>query len=88
MTKVTLAGTEFRVDSASNIVTDTETLEFRLPADDEGELVIVVVQYGDYGSPEVSIAVFRELSLNIVEAVIKYARKRFGIFIDAGGVSQ
>ena len=79
MTKLTLAGIEFRVDSASNIESDSESLEFRLPSDDRGELVINVVQIGEYGSPDVSIAVFRELPLDVVEAVIGYARKRFGL---------
>ncbi|MDA3626903.1 hypothetical protein OU415_15770 [Saccharopolyspora sp. WRP15-2] len=79
MTQVWLAGNNYDVVSASDVAADAETLEFRKADDVSRVLEIAITQVGDYGSPDLRIIVFRELSLAVVEDAVYYARKRFGV---------
>ncbi|MGH3831277.1 MAG: hypothetical protein ACRDRS_12665 [Pseudonocardiaceae bacterium] len=78
MTKVIFSGCEFDVISASNVGDDSETMEFR-KLDGSSGIAIAITQFGEYGSSDVSIIVFNEISLDIVEQAISYTRQRFGI---------
>jgi hypothetical protein len=78
MTRVSFSGCEFDVISASNVGNDSEVLEFR-KLDGSSDITIAITQYGEYGSSEVTIIVFDELNLDVVEQAIDYARQRFGI---------
>ncbi|MGH3871888.1 MAG: hypothetical protein ACRDSR_10315 [Pseudonocardiaceae bacterium] len=78
MTRVVFSGCEFDVVSASNIGDDSETMEFR-KMDGSSDIVIAITQFGEYGSSDVSIIVFNEISLDVVEQAIDYARRCFGI---------
>ncbi|WP_239395220.1 hypothetical protein [Frankia sp. CiP3] len=71
-------GRTFEVTSASNIVEDSESLEFRDPHQGGAPLVAAVTQFGSYGSVPLYLILFQEMDLETVEEVISYSRQRMG----------
>jgi hypothetical protein len=72
------AGQTLHVSTASNVGTDSVALEFRWDADDLEPLVIVE-QFGDFGSEDVRVRTLTEVNLGLLLAIIAFAKREHGL---------